>query len=67
MGCDRPSQSFQSPTTLTRRAFGAHTAKMTPATPSMIRGRSKSERVDGKRYGSSISVTRPARSRTSSR
>ena len=30
----RPSQPLKSPTTETRRAFGAHTAKCTPAAPS---------------------------------
>ena len=30
-----PSQKLKSPTTLTRRAFGAHTTKATPSTPSM--------------------------------
>ncbi len=37
MGWRRPSQSLKSPTTLTRRAFGAQTAKATPATPSIVR------------------------------
>ena len=32
----RPSQPQKSPTTLTRRAFGAQTAKLTPATPSIV-------------------------------
>ena len=31
----RPSQPLKSPTTETRRAFGAQTAKCTPSTPSM--------------------------------
>ena len=30
IGCTRPSQPLKSPTTLTRSAFGAHTAKCTP-------------------------------------
>ena len=37
IGIRRPSQALKSPTTLTRRAFGAHTAKLTPATPSITR------------------------------
>ena len=36
IGWRRPSQSLKSPTTLTRRAFGAHTAKATPSTPSIV-------------------------------
>ena len=32
----RPSHWLKSPTTLTRSAFGAHTAKCSPATPSMV-------------------------------
>ena len=35
IGNTRPSHAQKSPTTLTRRAFGAHTAKLTPATPSI--------------------------------
>ena len=35
MAWRRPSQKLKSPTTLTRRAFGANTAKATPSTPSM--------------------------------
>ena len=34
MGCTRPSQRLKSPTTLTRSALGAHTAKRVPSTPS---------------------------------
>ena len=30
IGCTRPSQPLKSPTTLTRWALGAHTAKCTP-------------------------------------
>ena len=30
IGCTRPSHPLKSPTTLTRSAFGAHTAKCTP-------------------------------------
>ena len=30
MGCWHPFQALKSPTTLTRRALGAHTAKRTP-------------------------------------
>ena len=30
IGCTRPSHALKLPTTLTRRAFGAHTAKCTP-------------------------------------
>ena len=33
----RPSQLLKSPTTLTRCAFGAQTAKLVPGTPSMVR------------------------------
>src|SRR3954469_21638408 len=33
MGCTRPSQKFQSPTTRTDLAFGAHTANDVPSTP----------------------------------
>ena len=36
IGCTRPSQPFQSPTALTRRAFGAQTANRTPVTPSTV-------------------------------
>ena len=38
IGCSRPSQPLKSPTTLTERAFGAQTAKETPAMPSTTRG-----------------------------
>ena len=34
----RPSQLLKAPTTLTRRALGAHTANSTPATPSRTAG-----------------------------
>src|SRR5262245_37502320 len=37
IGWQRPSQSLKSPTTLTRCALGAHTAKLVPATPSTAR------------------------------
>ena len=37
IGCSRPSQKLKSPTTLTERAFGAHTANAVPATPSISR------------------------------
>ena len=37
IGCTRPSHPFQSPTTLTDRAEGAHTANATPAVPSISR------------------------------
>ena len=33
IGCIRPFQRLKSPTTLTRSAFGAHTAKCTPTAP----------------------------------
>ena len=36
-GSTRPSHEFQSPTTRTARAFGAHTAKLAPSTPSTVR------------------------------
>ena len=36
MGCVRPSQKLKSPTTLTRCALGAHTAKCTPRTPAIF-------------------------------
>ena len=36
IGWRRPSHPLKSPTTLTRRAFGAQTAKTTPETPSTI-------------------------------
>ena len=36
IGCRRPSQELKSPTTLTARAAGAHTANEVPATPSML-------------------------------
>ncbi len=32
----RPSHRLKSPTTLTRSALGAHTAKWRPATPSIV-------------------------------
>ena len=35
IGLRRPSQALKSPTTETRRAFGAHTAKRTPDIPSI--------------------------------
>ena len=38
IGWRRPSQWLKSPTTLTRRAFGAQTAKATPSTPSIVVG-----------------------------
>ena len=38
MGWRRPSQPFQSPTTLTRRALGAHTTKRTPLHPLVADG-----------------------------
>ena len=38
MGWQRPSQWLKGPTTLTRRALGAQTAKVTPGTPSTTRG-----------------------------
>ena len=34
----RPSQKLKSPTTLARVAFGAHTAKYVPPTPSTVTG-----------------------------
>ena len=37
IGWKRPSQLLKSPTTLTRWAFGAHTAKLAPGTPSIVR------------------------------
>ncbi len=37
MGYTRPSQPLKSPTTLTRRALGAHTANEQPRTPSTSR------------------------------
>ena len=36
MGWRRASQALKSPTTATRRALGAQTAKRTPATPSKV-------------------------------
>ena len=36
IGWRRPSQALKSPTTATRSAFGAQTAKRTPATPSIV-------------------------------
>ena len=38
IGIRRPSHPLKSPTTLTRCAFGAHTAKATPSTPSWTTG-----------------------------
>ena len=38
MGLRRPSQLLKSPTTETRWALGAQTAKRTPATPSIVIG-----------------------------
>ena len=38
MAWRRPSQKLKSPTTLTRRAFGANTTKATPSTPSSTIG-----------------------------
>ena len=38
MACRRPSHRLKSPTTLTRRAFGAQTTKATPCTPSISIG-----------------------------
>ena len=42
MGWTRPSQPFQSPTTRTARAEGAHTAKAVPSTPWCTRVRAPS-------------------------
>ena len=38
IGCARPSQPLKSPTTLTRCALGAQTAKCTPAAPPIVIG-----------------------------
>jgi hypothetical protein len=38
MACRRPSQRLNGPTTLTRSAFGAHTAKRVPSSPSRVTG-----------------------------
>ena len=38
MACRRPSQRLNGPTTLTRPAFGAHTAKRVPSSPSRVAG-----------------------------
>ena len=38
IGWRRPSQLLNSPTTLTRDAFGAQTANAVPVTPSIVRG-----------------------------
>jgi hypothetical protein len=38
IGWRRPSQALKSPTTLTRRALGAQTAKAVPSVPSWLRG-----------------------------
>ena len=38
MGWTRPSQPFQSPTTRTARAVGAHTANAVPSVPWWVRG-----------------------------
>ncbi len=59
----RPSQALKWPTTLTRRAFGAQTAKVTPSTPSCTSGArracSKAPRAGLRRRG--IRPSRPAR------
>ena len=36
IACRRPSQELKSPTTLTARAAGAHTANAVPGTPSVL-------------------------------
>src|SRR5580692_353918 len=74
IGCARPSQKLKSPTTLTPRALGAHTANDTPPSrtcaprtrqsssclPSAIRCRSSSPSVGRYRYGSSWSSSGPS-------
>ena len=46
IGCTRPSQPLKSPTTLTRWALGAQTAKWTPSAPPMRSGCAPSLVVD---------------------
>ena len=60
IGCSRPSQPLNSPTTLAERAFGAQTANAVPATPPTVRGCAPS------RSYSSSCLPSPARCRSSS-
>ena len=45
IGWRRPSQSLKSPTTVTRRAFGAQTAKCTPV-GALVRDRVRAQLVE---------------------
>ena len=58
IGCTRPSHPLKSPTTLTRRALGAHTAKCTPGgTPCVDRPRAQPiERAHVRAFGKQMLI-----------